>query len=332
MKREEKILLLYLKDRYHHILIYSIFVSVFFIVFYLYKLPISTVIYATLICSAIAIVLIVYDFSKYRSKHHRLLDIKNNIAVTMENLPQAKTLEEVDYQNLIEILYKDKIDLISKSDKKHTDLIEYYTLWTHQIKTPISAIDFLLQSKDEDIYDDLELQIIEMEKYVDMALQYIRIDSMSSDLKLEKYSVQKIIKKAVKDYSKLFVYNNIKLNLDESDIEVITDEKWLLFVLKQILSNSLKYTDAGIISIYIKDGNLTIEDTGIGISQEDIPRLFERGFTGYNGRMNKKSTGLGLYLSKIILDNLGHKIRISSKVDIGTKVKIDLSSKKLEMK
>lgn len=331
MKRKDNIIFLYLKDRFHYLLIYSIFASVFLLVFYLYGLPINTIFYAMLICLAIAIVLIIYDFSKYRSKHNKLKDIKNNIAVTIENLPEAKTLVEKDYESLIHILYRDKIDLISEADKKHTDLIEYYTLWTHQIKTPLSAIDFLLQSKDENIFHDLELQVIEIEKYVDMALEYIRIHSMNSDLKLEKHSLQKIIKKAVKDYSKLFIYNNIKLNLDENDIEVITDQKWLLFVLKQILSNSLKYTDNGIISIYVEDYNLIIEDTGIGINQEDIPRIFEKGFTGYNGRMNRKSTGLGLYLSKSILDNLGHKIIISSKVDVGTKVKIDLSSEKLEI-
>lgn len=331
MKIKDNILISYLKDRIDQLLVYSIFVFIFFIVFYLYHLPLETILYATLICLAIGIILIIYDFYKYYSKHNKLTDIRNNISITMENLPEPKTLEENDYHSLIHKLYVDKINLISEADKKHTDLIEYYTIWTHQIKTPLSAIDFLLQSKDEDIYDDLELQVFEIEKYVDMALEYLRIDSMSQDLVLGSYSVQKIIKGAVKSHSKLFIYNNIRLELEERDIKVITDEKWLLFVLKQILSNSLKYTDNGQISIYIEDNILIIEDTGIGISEEDIPRIFERGFTGYNGRMNKKSTGLGLYLSKRILDNLGHRINITSKVDIGTKVKIDLSSKKLEI-
>lgn len=321
----------YFKDRINHLLIYFLFTFIFFIVFYLYNLPVDTILYATIICSVIGIILVLYDFYKYYSKHNKLVDIKNNIVATMENLPEPKTLEEKDYQSLIHILYRDKIDLISQADKKHTDLIEYYTLWTHQIKTPLSAIDFLLQAKDEDIYDDLELQVFEIEKYVDMALEYLRIDSMSQDLKLDRYSLQKIIKMAVKSYSKLFIYKDIKLDLEESDIKVITDEKWLLFVLKQILSNALKYTDDGQILIYLENTSLIIEDTGIGIREEDIPRIFERGFTGYNGRMNKKSTGLGLYLSKRILDNLGHKITISSKIDIGTKVKVDLYSKKLEI-
>lgn len=331
MREKYNLLLSYLKDRIQHVLVYSLFTFIFFIVFYLYRLPLETILYATLICSVIGIILILYDFYKYNLKHNQLLDIKNNIAVTAENLPKPTTLEEKDYQNLIHTLYRDKIDLISKADEKHTNLIEYYTLWTHQIKTPLSAISFLLQSKEEEIYHDLEAQIFEIEKYVEMALEYLRIDSMSSDLKLEEYSLKKILKKAVKSYSKLFIYKDISLNLEETDMKVITDEKWLLFVIKQILSNALKYTNKGGISICVKDSILIIEDTGIGISEEDIPRVFERGFTGYNGRMNKKSTGLGLYLSKKVLDNLGHKIRISSKIGVGTSVKIDLSSKKLEI-
>ncbi len=331
MKEKYNILNSYLKDRISHILIYSLFAFIFFIVFYLYHLPLDTIFYATLICSVIGLILIIYDFYKYYYKHSKLVNIKNNISVTLENLPEPKTLEEKNYQDLIHTLYGEKIDLISKADKKHTDLIQYYTIWTHQIKTPLSAIDFLLQSKDEDIYEDLELQIFEIEKYVDMALEYLRIDSMSQDLKLEKYSVQRIIKKAIKSHSKLFIYKGIRLNLEERDIRVITDEKWLLFVIKQILSNSLKYTDNGQISIYLESTTLIIEDTGIGIRKEDIPRIFERGFTGYSGRINEKSTGLGLYLSKRILDNLGHKISILSKIDIGTKVKIDLSYRKLEI-
>lgn len=325
------ILIKYLKDKKHQMFVHSVFVFIFLIVFYAYQLPLKTVFYATIICVVIGAICTTYNFHKYCTKHMKLIDIKNNIAVTMGNLPDADTLEEQDYQNLIQTLYKDKINLISKANQKHHDLIEYYTIWTHQIKTPLAAIDLLLQVEDEDIKSDLELQIFEVEKYVDMALQYLRMDNMSSDLRLEEYSIQSIIKKAIKSYSKLFISKDISLDLNETDIRVVTDEKWLLFVVKQILSNSLKYTDAGKISIYIEDNTLSIEDTGIGIYDEDIPRIFESGFTGYRGRINTKSTGLGLYLSKKILDGLGHEIIVSSKVDIGTKVKIDLSSKKLEI-
>lgn len=324
-------LIQYLKEKFKHVFVYFLFTTVFFIVFYLYHLPLETILYATLICFVFGIILFIYDFYRFYCKHKILIDVKNNISATMKNLPEPKTLIENDYQSLIEILYKDKKDLIFKTDKRYSDLLEYYTIWTHQIKTPLSAIDFLLQSKEESLHDDLELQIFEVEKYVDMALQYLRIDSMSSDLRLEEYSIQKIIKRAIKFYSKSFIYKGIGLKLDESDLLVVTDEKWLLFVIKQILSNSLKYTNKGEILIYLEGNVLIIEDTGIGIRKEDIPRIFEKGFTGYSGRIDEKSTGLGLYLCKRILKNLDHKIEITSTIDIGTKVKIDLSREKLEI-
>lgn len=322
----------YFKERINYIGIYIIFIFIFSIVFYLYSLPLETIMYATLLCAFFSIIFTVVGIYKYYQRDKKLQNIKYNISHNIDGLPHPQNLIEKDYQGIIKTLYKNKIDLISERDKKHTDLIEYFTLWTHQIKTPISAAHLILQSKNSYINEDIEKQLFEIEEYVDMALQYLRLENISSDLKLEEYSLLSIIKKSIKSYSKIFIYKNIKLNLKENDIKVITDEKWLLFVIKQILSNALKYTYKG--EIYIEIDNkkvLTIKDTGIGISKEDIARIFERGFTGYNGRMNKKSTGLGLYLSKNILDKLNHKISIISEIGIGTTVKIDLSSIELEI-
>ena len=332
MKKNLKIIKLFLNEKIKTILVYIAFISIFLIVFTLYDLPLDIVLYATLLCTVFAIVIGLYDYYKYYRKHKNLLDIKNNISITLTNLPLPKTLEEKDYQNLIITLYKDKIGLFPKSDQQYTELMEYFTLWTHQIKTPLSALNLLLESEDEIIKLDIFNQVFEIDQYVDMALEYLRLESISSDLRLEEYSLINIVRKAVKSYSKIFIYKKIRLELGEIDTKVITDEKWLLFILKQLISNSLKYTNTGEISISLEDEKvLVIKDTGIGISQEDIPRIFERGFTGYNGRMNKKSTGLGLHLCKIVLDKLSHKINISSKVGVGTIVKIDLSSSQIEI-
>lgn len=332
MEDKRKIFIYYLKEKSVSIWIYIGFALIFSIVFYLYSLPLETILYATLLCGFFTFIIFIYDFYRYYEKHKDLLDIKHNITATLYNLPVPKTLEEIDYQDLITTLYKDKVELISILDKQSTEIVEYFTLWTHQIKTPLSAANLLLQSEEDNIKEELSNQLFEIEEYVDMALQYLRLESMTSDLKLEEYCLLDIVRKAIKSYAKIFIYKKIKLNLEEMDTKVITDEKWLLFVLKQILSNSLKYTSKGEISIFMeKEKILVIEDTGIGISQEDVPRIFERGFTGYNGRMNKKSTGIGLYLCKNVLDKLGHRINISSKIGEGTRVKIDLSSKKLEI-
>lgn len=317
-----------MKDRLKFILGYGIFIITYLIIFLLYSLPLDIVFYATGLCLVFAMIYGIYDFYKYYNKHKILLDVSHNIAATLSNLPDAETLVEEDYQKLVKTLYEDKIQLISKLDQRHTDLLAYFTMWTHQIKTPLSAADLLIQSHEDNIKEDISNQIFEIEQYVDMALQYLRLETIASDLRFEKYPLLDIIKEAVKSYSKIFIYKKIKLNLKDMDVQVITDKKWLIFVLKQILSNALKYTNEGEISIdYIEDDKtLVMKDSGIGIRDEDIPRIFERGFTGYNGRMHRKSTGLGLYLSKTILDKLSHKISIASEIGIGTTVRINFST------
>lgn len=167
-----------------------------------------------------------------------------------------------------------------------------------------------------------------------MVLQYLRLDSSSTDFVLKKYRLEDIVKQAVRKYAKIFIRKKISLNLQELDCEVLTDEKWLVFVVEQLLSNALKYTNKGSISIYMEPQGgktLVIEDTGIGIAAEDLPRVFEKGFTGYNGRADKKSTGIGLYLCKRILCKLSHTITIESTVGKGTSVKINLDTVNLSV-
>lgn len=330
MMNRKDIAISYLKDRTKNIFCFFVFLFIFFLIFMIYNLPLNLFFYGFLLCFSIGLLFAGRDFYHYYSKYIQLIDLKNNITVTMENLPISNTLIEQEYQKIIQLLNQNKKELVAEVDEKHNDLIEYYTLWTHQIKTPLAAISLLLQSEKQDINQELELQLLEVEKYVDMALQYLRIDSMSSDLKLEKYSIQKIVKQAVKSYTKMFIYKDISLNLTDNDLKVITDKKWLLFVIKQILSNSLKYTEKGEISIAIEDYSLIITDTGIGIQTEDLPRLFEKGFTGYSGRIDEKSTGLGLYLTKKVLDNLEHTIEIFSDGYSGTEVQIDLARPDLQ--
>ena len=208
MKIKHSIIILYLKDRLKNLINYISFITIFSIVFYLYRLPLETILYGVVICIFVASIIITYDFYKYNKSHKVLKDVMNNITSTIDNLENPKTLLEKDYQELIKILYEDKKRLLLESDKKHTDLIEYFTIWTHQIKTPLSAANLLIQLR-EDEKEDIEKQLFEIEQYVDMALQFLRIEDMSNDLKLEKYSLDKIVKTAIKSYSKIFIYKNI---------------------------------------------------------------------------------------------------------------------------
>ena len=202
---------------------------------------------------------------------------------------------------------------------------DFYVLWVHQIKTPIAALNLLLQDaeKNEAL---CRQELFKIENYVDMSLNYLKFENMSGDLVLKRYNLESMVKQVVKKYSSVFIYNHIAVNIDNLDFDVLTDDKWLSFVLGQILSNALKYTKKGSVTISAErqDGKtkLKIRDTGIGIRSEDIPRLFQRGFTGYNGRLDKKASGLGLYLCKSICDKLGHAITIDSKEGEGTEVSI----------
>ncbi len=244
-------------------------------------------------------------------------------------LPAPTNAIEHQYQELLQILLKNKHDLTVQADSKQKDLVEYFTLWTHQIKTPIAAMRLLLQSEQTVQTSELEMELFKIEQYVQFVLQYLRLENMSNDLVFKKYEVDTIIKQAIRKNTKMFIRKKIILNYTDVYCTVLTDEKWLLFVIDQILSNALKYTKKGSISIFMKNKRLIIEDTGIGIRAEDLPRVFDKGFTGYNGRALKQSTGIGLYLCKQILTKLSHGIAIESEVGKGTKVIIDLETNEI---
>ncbi|MEQ8156573.1 MAG: sensor histidine kinase [Clostridiaceae bacterium] len=321
----------YIKGHRKTIMMDSVFLTIFIMVFSLYSLQLEAILYAFFLSSCVAAIFIVYDFMKYYKKHKELCIFKKQISAGLLQMPLADNLIEADYQNILHAFNNEKTELISKIDIKHTEMIDYYTLWAHQIKTPIAAMRLLLQSDQTEQNKELLGQTFRIEQYVEMVLGYLKIDSPSSDLVLQNYRLLEIIRHCIRKYAHIFIGKNIALELKEMDCTVLTDEKWLAFAVEQILSNALKYTNSGKISIYMEDEGkkiLVIEDTGIGITEEDLPRVFEKGFTGYNGRMDKKATGIGLYLCKKILDKLSHRITVISKVNVGTKVKIDLSSVK----
>lgn len=303
--------------------------GIFAIVYVLYQLPLEAVVYAAILTSAFLLSLALIGFAGYYRRHEALKNLKRSISVPDMHFSDARGMIEKDYQEIIRLLDQERTATITRTDEAFTDMKDYYTIWAHQIKTPIAAMRLLLQAEQSEANQDLLDQLFKVEEYVEMVLQYLRMESMSNDLLFQKYSLDAIVRQAVHKYAKLFIRKKIRLNYEALNCTVLTDEKWLVFVIEQILSNSLKYTGRGEISIYMDldlPCTLVIEDTGIGIALEDLPRLFSRGFTGYNGRMDKKSTGIGLYLSRQILTKLSHTIRIESAVGTGTKVKIGLDT------
>ena len=316
----------YIKQNIKVIFLFIVFALVFGIVFSLYDLEIEAIYYSVMLCSFIGLIYICINFINYYKKHIQLYKLQNEISISLENLPSPKTLIEEDYTNLILTLNKEYKNYISKSDIAKSDMIDYYTMWVHQIKTPISAMKLLIQTSESEISSDLSSELFKIEQYVEMVLSYIRLGSNENDFVIKEYDLDNIVRQAIRKYAPLFIRKKINLDFQPTTYKVLTDEKWLVFVIEQLLSNAIKYTNKGKISIYpLEDKKLVIEDTGIGISQEDIPRIFDKGFTGYNGRTDKKATGLGLYLCKNILDKLSHKISIESEVGVKTKVILDLA-------
>ena len=211
-----------------------------------------------------------------------------------------------------------------RGQEENTD---YFTMWVHQIKTPIAAMRLLLQDADTDEQRALLEQLQSVEQYVEMVLGYLRLESPSSDYVIRNYLLDDIVRQAVRKYASQFIRRKLRLEYTPLNVSVITDEKWLLFVIEQVLSNALKYTRSGSVSITLEaPKTLCIRDTGIGIAPEDLPRIFEKGYTGCNGRADKRSTGIGLYLCRQIMEKLSHTIRIESEMGVGTKVYLGLDT------
>ena len=319
---------LYLKRQLPALGLFALCAVVFAAAFKLYDLPLAAVGYPTLICLVFWTVFILTRAGQAAHKHRILSSLTESL--TVEMLPEAETADDADYRRIIGLLQDARRLQESTSAKKYADMVEYYTLWAHQIKTPIAAMRLTLQNEDSPFSRRLKSDLSRIERYVEMVLAYLRLDGESTDYMLREYELDGIIRSSVRKFSGEFIDRKLALDFQPTGIKVLTDEKWLSFVLEQLLSNALKYTPAGKITIRLEEPRtLCIEDTGIGIAPEDLPRIFDQGFTGHNGRTDKKASGLGLYLCRRVCRNLGHPISVESEPGRGTTVKLDLSRKKI---
>ena len=317
-----EILKSYLKKNTKVYILFVVFITIFFIMFYLYNLPLEALIYTGSFCFLVSLIASFLDFVNYKESYKKLKFLEENILNDLEDLPKSLDIRIDYYHKIIEKLYEELEKLTQENRQKNTDMVDYYSMWVHQIKTPIAAMNFLLDNEEVD-QKILQQELFKIERYVEMVLTYIRLDSISSDYVITKINLDEVVKDSVKKYATIFINKKIKLNYVSHETMVISDKKWLGFAFEQILGNSVKYTsNGGEITIETYENKLVIEDNGIGIKEEDLPRIFEKGFTGFNGRYEKKSSGIGLYLCKKTLDKLGHHIEISSKVGEGTRIEI----------
>ena len=340
----------YLRDRRAAIMLYLATCAIFVAVCSLYQLDNAPrLLYAFLITLFMWIVYGAVDAMHYVGKRKKLAladrhleqaaellagrDLEKAVMQKLggsegadEKAPVPVSELETAYEALIVHLCREMSRQQSVWEQKRSERNDYYMMWAHQIKTPIAAMKLLMSGRDDQFL--LSEEIFKVEQYVEMVLHYLRLESMSSDMILKEYRLYDMVKQAVKKFSVLFINSGLSLELGEfQEVTVLTDEKWLSFVLEQILSNSIKYTKKGKISIYMQPDEaktLVVDDTGMGIRAEDLPRIFEKGFTGYNGRMDKKSTGIGLYLCRQVMNRLAHGLRVESREGRGTRVYLDL--------
>ena len=325
-----KLLRLYLKQRWRGIFAAFGFCGIFAMTFWLYHLPVEAVLYPTAICAILGLILPIIDFRRVLKKHQRLERIQAMSDAIGEHLPRVDGLDDADYQQIIHLLQEEQSQFCTDTAKRYEDMVDYYTIWAHQIKTPIASMRLTLQNEDSALSRKLSGDLFRIEQYVEMVLMFLRLDSESTDYVIREHDLDAIVRQAVRKFAGEFISRKLQLVYKPVHVKVITDEKWLSFVIEQVLSNALKYTPSGSITISLEAPKiLCIRDTGMGIAPEDLPRIFEKGYTGYHGRTNQKSSGIGLYLCKRICANLGHGISAESVPDVGTAIRIDLSQYKL---
>ena len=324
--------------------------------------------YSIILDLMIIVVVFIIGFVLYAKKVKKLGKILEHPVEEQKELPEPADDIELAYSDIIENHDIARSEAVNHMQKQQSATRDYYARWVHQIKTPISAARLLLQAQreimdemsDENVYgcetkeiennsepdenylrlsdniSELEDELFKIEEYVNVVLQYQRINMSASDYVFEKASLDTIIRTVIRKYAKTMIRKHIQIQYDGTDQNVYTDIKWTEFVLEQILSNAIKYTNKGTIRIQIvNEPNwcfIRVIDSGIGIKSEDLPRIFENGYTGYNGRSQKKATGIGLYLCKQILDKLGHSIRVESEIGKGTTVWIGFGTKEVDVR
>ena len=331
----------FIKQNYIWILMIVTMSCIHLLYMYLIGARKQDVVYAAVLDAILLLITVLVGFFRYSSKVKALSNALKRPVEEQAQLPEAADDVEILYHRLLENQSIARSESESSAAIRQSQMRDYYSMWVHQIKTPISAMKLLLEAEREELgqlmcddeqsqcllsdnMDSFEDELFRIEEYVSMALQYQRVSSTENDFVLEKVSVDGVIRDTIKKYAKIMIRRHIGMNYSGTAQEVYTDGKWLAFMLEQIVSNAIKYTPQGVVTIETAEEKyrffITIKDTGIGIKAEDLPRVFEKGYTGYNGHADKKATGIGLYLCRQMADKLGHTIRMESEIGKGTKV------------
>lgn len=318
----------------HQLVLFVGMAATFAVVYILGRLPMTLFFYSLQLAGFLLVIYLLIQYFQYAKHYKQINRMELLTGSELEELQQSSDPADRLYIEKMHVLLERLKESENLHAERQSDQLDYFTLWLHQIKTPISAISLLTQSSKAKEAKQVSQELVRLEDYTHMALNYIKLEEPGTDLELSLVDLDDIIKKAIKKYSILFIYKGIRLDYHPTGMQVLSDGKWLQNLLEQILSNSLKYTPEGTISIYRDPAHaetLIIEDTGIGIRSEDLPKIFNKGYSGMNGRLHEKSTGLGLFLSKKICQRLGHRLAIDSKPGEGTRVGIGMAREDLQV-
>ena len=319
-----KLFFAYLRTKWRVIAAFFLFACLYAAVLVLYSLPLAAALYPGLLCLLLGIIFLFVGFTREKRRHDTVSRIADMATLLPDQLPEAETVLEEDYRRLLRLLQEEAIQRKTAEAERVNDLTDYYTAWAHQIKTPIAAMKLTLQNEDSALSRRLNFDLLRIEQYVQMVLTYLRLDSDTTDYVFRECSLDDILRPCLRKFAPEFIDRKLQLTYEPTEQTFLTDEKWLSFVIEQLLSNALKYTRTGGIRIEAEGGTLRISDTGIGIAPEDLPRIFEKGYTGKNGRRDKTASGIGLYLCRRICTNLGIELSADSTPGEGTTVTLTL--------
>lgn len=331
----------YLKDKKILILLYlsaSLFTGVmlYMVESFPYSGPVnpfrSCGLYTMTVCLFLFAVCLTVDFLCKRDYYSKLKQAAFSQSLDwIHSLPRPINAEQRIHQELLQKLYRDATGKIAEYTLKNTEDLEFVTTWVHEIKTPIAASKLIIENSlnhpsEKDLFS-IEDEIVKIEDFVQMTLFYARAGDFSRDYMISSVRLEKIVHDCIKTEYSNITGKRLRITMSHLDLDIDSDEKWLHFILKQILDNAVKYSSPDKeIRIYTscteQERVLIFEDTGIGIRQTDISRIFDKNFTGTNGRKYNSSTGIGLYLSRKLARRLGHDITVESDYGHGTKISV----------
>ena len=301
--------------------------ALIFVIFRLYGLGTEPFWYAFAVTFAALAAVFVYKLVRERRAHTLRQQKLSGILAEWNALPAPETLAESDYIRMVAALGARVQELGSSFAAERKDTQDFYTAWVHQVKTPVAVMQLALGGTEPPDKGVLREELFRIGQYTDMALAYQRLGSTVNDLLIEEYALDPLIREVIRKFAPQFIYKKLNLEYGGSDLRIVTDKKWFVCMLEQLVSNALKYTPAGAVSITVTPEELCVADTGVGIAPEDLPRIFEKGYTGVNGRLNDKSSGLGLYLCGEAAALLNIPVRAESTPGQGSRFTLDLRGK-----